>query len=195
MGFGSAPGLGPIGLLNMAPIVTAFMITLPVVATNVVQGVGSVDRRLLEMGQLYRLSGWEASYAQRDGGGHRSRPAAAQEACHLETRSLDGGVSRSISLGESSPLQHVIGGETRKNSREYSNGGMCCEIRHGRVRAEAARYSAACHCNLHGGGCSHMSPFVARRIPSSDAVAADVTRAFQPTGVDATLEPLRGGAT
>jgi NitT/TauT family transport system permease protein len=33
------------------------MITLPVVAANVVEG--SVDRRLLEMGQVYRLSGWE----------------------------------------------------------------------------------------------------------------------------------------
>jgi NitT/TauT family transport system permease protein len=48
------------GLTNMAPIFTTFMITLPVVAANVVEGVGSVDRRLLEMGQVYRLSGWEA---------------------------------------------------------------------------------------------------------------------------------------
>jgi ABC-type nitrate/sulfonate/bicarbonate transport system permease component len=47
------------GLTNMAPIFTTFMITLPVVAANVVEGVGSVDRRLLEMGQVYRLSGWE----------------------------------------------------------------------------------------------------------------------------------------
>jgi NitT/TauT family transport system permease protein len=48
------------GLTNMAPIFTTFMITLPVVAANVVEGVASVDRRLLEMGQAYRLSGWEA---------------------------------------------------------------------------------------------------------------------------------------
>ena len=48
------------GLTNMAPIFTTFMITLPVVAANVVEGVASVDRRLLEMGQVYRLSGWEA---------------------------------------------------------------------------------------------------------------------------------------
>jgi NitT/TauT family transport system permease protein len=47
------------GLTNMAPIFTTFMITLPVVAANVVEGVGSVDRKLLEMGQVYRLSGWE----------------------------------------------------------------------------------------------------------------------------------------
>jgi NitT/TauT family transport system permease protein len=47
------------GLTNMAPIFTTFMITLPVVASNVVEGVASVDRRLLEMGQVYRLSGWE----------------------------------------------------------------------------------------------------------------------------------------
>lgn len=46
------------GLTNMAPIFTTFMITLPVVAANVVEGVESVDRRLLEMGQIYRLSGW-----------------------------------------------------------------------------------------------------------------------------------------
>jgi NitT/TauT family transport system permease protein len=47
------------GLTNMAPIFTTFMITLPVVASNVVEGVASVDRRLLEMGQVYRLSGWD----------------------------------------------------------------------------------------------------------------------------------------
>jgi ABC-type nitrate/sulfonate/bicarbonate transport system permease component len=33
------------------------MITLPVVASSLVQGVESVDRRLLEMGDVYRLSG------------------------------------------------------------------------------------------------------------------------------------------
>jgi NitT/TauT family transport system permease protein len=33
------------------------MITLPVVAANVLEGVGAVDRRLLEMGDTYRLSG------------------------------------------------------------------------------------------------------------------------------------------
>jgi NitT/TauT family transport system permease protein len=47
------------GLSNMAPIFTTFMITLPVMASNVVEGVASVDRRLLEMGQVYRLSGWD----------------------------------------------------------------------------------------------------------------------------------------
>jgi ABC-type nitrate/sulfonate/bicarbonate transport system permease component len=47
------------GLTDLAPIFTTFMITLPVVAANVVEGVESVDRRLLEMGQVYRLSGWE----------------------------------------------------------------------------------------------------------------------------------------
>ena len=45
------------GLTDMAPIFTTFMITLPVVSANVVEGVESVDRRLLEMGQVYRLSG------------------------------------------------------------------------------------------------------------------------------------------
>jgi ABC-type nitrate/sulfonate/bicarbonate transport system permease component len=45
------------GLSNWAPIFTTFMITLPVVASSLVQGVESVDRRLLEMGDVYRLSG------------------------------------------------------------------------------------------------------------------------------------------
>jgi NitT/TauT family transport system permease protein len=45
------------GLSNWAPIFTTFMITLPVVAANLVEGVESVDRRLLEMGDVYRLDG------------------------------------------------------------------------------------------------------------------------------------------
>jgi NitT/TauT family transport system permease protein len=45
------------GLSNWAPIFTTFMITLPVVASNLVEGVESVDRRLLEMGDVYRLGG------------------------------------------------------------------------------------------------------------------------------------------
>ena len=45
------------GLSNVAPVFTTFMITLPVVASNLVEGVESVDRRLLEMGDVYRLSG------------------------------------------------------------------------------------------------------------------------------------------
>ena len=47
------------GLSNWAPIFTTFMITLPVVASNLVEGVGAVDRRLLEMGDVYRLSEYE----------------------------------------------------------------------------------------------------------------------------------------
>jgi NitT/TauT family transport system permease protein len=45
------------GLSNWAPIFTTFMITLPVVASNIVEGVANVDRRLLEMGDVYRLNG------------------------------------------------------------------------------------------------------------------------------------------
>jgi NitT/TauT family transport system permease protein len=45
------------GLSNWAPIFTTFMITLPVVASNLVEGVENVDRRLLEMGDVYRLDG------------------------------------------------------------------------------------------------------------------------------------------
>jgi NitT/TauT family transport system permease protein len=47
------------GLSDWAPIFTTFMITLPVLAANIVEGIGSVDRRLLEMGQVYRLGGWQ----------------------------------------------------------------------------------------------------------------------------------------
>lgn len=47
------------GLTDLAPMFTTFMITLPVVGANVVEGVEAVDRRLLEMGQVYRLSGWD----------------------------------------------------------------------------------------------------------------------------------------
>jgi NitT/TauT family transport system permease protein len=47
------------GLSNWAPIFTTLMITLPVVASNLVEGVEGVDRRLLEMGDVYRLSGGE----------------------------------------------------------------------------------------------------------------------------------------
>jgi NitT/TauT family transport system permease protein len=43
------------GLSNWGPIFTTFMITLPVVASTLVEGVLSVDRRLLEMGDVYRL--------------------------------------------------------------------------------------------------------------------------------------------
>jgi ABC-type nitrate/sulfonate/bicarbonate transport system permease component len=45
------------GLSNWGPIFTTFMITLPVVASTIVEGVASVDGRLLEMGDVYRLSG------------------------------------------------------------------------------------------------------------------------------------------
>jgi NitT/TauT family transport system permease protein len=47
------------GLSNWAPIFTTFMITVPVVASNLVEGVAAVDRRLLEMGDVYRLGGRE----------------------------------------------------------------------------------------------------------------------------------------
>jgi NitT/TauT family transport system permease protein len=45
------------GLTDWAPIFTTLMITVPVVASNIVEGVENVDRRLLEMGDVYRLSG------------------------------------------------------------------------------------------------------------------------------------------
>jgi NitT/TauT family transport system permease protein len=47
------------GLSDWAPIFTTFMITLPVVASNIVEGMENVDPRLLEMGDAYRLGGRE----------------------------------------------------------------------------------------------------------------------------------------
>src|SRR5207245_9582191 len=45
------------GLSTGASILTALMITLPLVASNIVEAVAAVDRRLLEMGDVYHLSG------------------------------------------------------------------------------------------------------------------------------------------
>jgi NitT/TauT family transport system permease protein len=44
------------GLSNAGPIFTTFMIVLPVMLSNVAEGIDSVDRTLLEMAQAYRLS-------------------------------------------------------------------------------------------------------------------------------------------
>jgi NitT/TauT family transport system permease protein len=43
------------GLSNTGPIFTTFMIVLPVMLSNVGEGVDSVDRKLQEMAQVYRL--------------------------------------------------------------------------------------------------------------------------------------------
>ena len=43
------------GLTDAAPSFTTFMITLPVVLSNVLEGVASVDNKLLEMARAYRL--------------------------------------------------------------------------------------------------------------------------------------------
>ncbi|MBI3076130.1 MAG: ABC transporter permease [Deltaproteobacteria bacterium] len=47
------------GLTDMAPMFTTLMITLPVLASNVVEGVENVDPRHLEMARVYRLGEWE----------------------------------------------------------------------------------------------------------------------------------------
>jgi NitT/TauT family transport system permease protein len=44
------------GLTNAGPIFTTFMIVLPVMLSNVGEGIDGVDRKLLEMAQAYRLS-------------------------------------------------------------------------------------------------------------------------------------------
>jgi NitT/TauT family transport system permease protein len=44
------------GLSNSGPIFTTFMIVLPVMLSNVGEGIDGVDRKLLEMARAYRLS-------------------------------------------------------------------------------------------------------------------------------------------
>lgn len=44
------------GLTDLAPIFTTLMITLPVLAANVVEGVQNVDKRQMEMAFVYKLS-------------------------------------------------------------------------------------------------------------------------------------------
>jgi NitT/TauT family transport system permease protein len=45
------------GLSDTAPIFTTFMVTLPVMLSNVIAGVESIDRKLLEMARVYKFSG------------------------------------------------------------------------------------------------------------------------------------------
>lgn len=47
------------GLTDLAPMFTTFMITLPVLAANVVEGVQNVDKRQLEMAFVYKLNAWD----------------------------------------------------------------------------------------------------------------------------------------
>ncbi len=44
------------GLSNAGPIFTTFMIVLPVMLSNVAEGIDGVDRKLTEMARAYRLS-------------------------------------------------------------------------------------------------------------------------------------------
>lgn len=44
------------GLTDRAAMFTTFMITLPVLLANMLEGVANVDRKLLEMAQVYRFS-------------------------------------------------------------------------------------------------------------------------------------------
>ena len=43
------------GLTDRAPMFTTFMITLPVMLSNIIEGVENVDRKLLEMSRVYRF--------------------------------------------------------------------------------------------------------------------------------------------
>jgi NitT/TauT family transport system permease protein len=44
------------GLTDRAPIFTTLMITVPVLLSNVFEGIDSIDRKLIEMAQVYRFS-------------------------------------------------------------------------------------------------------------------------------------------
>jgi ABC-type nitrate/sulfonate/bicarbonate transport system permease component len=44
------------GLSDAGPVFTTFMIVLPVMLSTVAEGIDSVDRKLLEMARVYRLS-------------------------------------------------------------------------------------------------------------------------------------------
>lgn len=44
------------GLSDRAPIFTTLMITIPVVLSNIIEGIENVDRKLLEMASVYRYS-------------------------------------------------------------------------------------------------------------------------------------------
>ena len=46
------------GLSDTAPIFTTLMVTLPVMLSNVIAGVESIDRKLLEMARVYKFSGF-----------------------------------------------------------------------------------------------------------------------------------------
>jgi NitT/TauT family transport system permease protein len=43
------------GLTDRGPMFTTFMITLPIMLSNVIEGIENVDRRLLEVAQVYRF--------------------------------------------------------------------------------------------------------------------------------------------
>lgn len=47
------------GLSDAAPIFTTFMVTLPIMLSNVIAGIESIDRKLLEMSRVYKFSGFD----------------------------------------------------------------------------------------------------------------------------------------
>jgi hypothetical protein len=53
---------------------------------------------------------------------------------------------------------------------------MLYEMRDGRVQTRAVEYSVAYHCNLRCAHCSHMAPFMEKRLPPLESFAADVDR-------------------
>jgi MoaA/NifB/PqqE/SkfB family radical SAM enzyme len=53
---------------------------------------------------------------------------------------------------------------------------MLYEIDGGKIQTRAVEYSVAYHCNLKCAHCSHMAPFIDRKLPPLESFAADVTR-------------------
>ncbi len=52
--------------------------------------------------------------------------------------------------------------------------GVLYEFRDGRIHTVAIQFSAAHHCNLRCAHCSHLSPYVPRRLPAAKSFAADL---------------------
>ena len=56
---------------------------------------------------------------------------------------------------------------------------MLYEIRDGKIQTQAVEYSVAYHCNLKCANCSHMAPFLDKKLPPLESFAADVERLSQ----------------
>ena len=51
---------------------------------------------------------------------------------------------------------------------------MLYEVRDGKIQTRAIEYSVAYHCNLKCSACSHMSPYVAKKLPTLKSFVDDL---------------------